>query len=429
MRRRRLTRLAGVLPFVLSFCLAAQNLAPVITVDHGPNAAEQQAKPYVVMVSLDGFRYDYARKYGAKHLLALGAQGAAATQGMIPSYPSLTFPNHYTLVTGLYPEHHGIVANNFYDPVRKQRYAMTDPATNGDGSWYGGVPLWVLAEKQGMRSACFYWPGSEAEIAGKRPTYYLKFDDHFPDAKRIEQVIAWLRMPAAQRPHFITLYYSNVDHAGHEYGPDSAQTAAAVEHVDQLVGDLWAGLARLELQVDLIVVSDHGMEREQGPWIDLDKYTDLANFTTVGSLLYPNSEAAAAKAYQELKIKSDAFTVYRRKRVPAAFNYDSNAREGDPVIVANGPYAIRAHAPGSGAPDRPPDAGVHGYDPRAMKSMRAIFIAVGPDIRPGSALQPFENVNVYPLVARILGLNAPKVDGSLNVLSKILNNAAVEEEP
>jgi alkaline phosphatase D len=418
-----------MLPFVLSLCLAGQSIAPVITVDHGPNAAEQQAKPYVVMVSLDGFRYDYARKYGAKHLLALGAQGAAATQGMIPSYPSLTFPNHYTLVTGLYPEHHGIVANNFYDPARKQRYAMSDPATNGDGSWYGGVPLWVLAEKQGMRSACFYWPGSEAEIAGQRPTYYLKFDDHFPDAERIEQVIAWLRMPAAQRPHFITLYYSNVDHAGHEYGPDSAQTAAAVEYVDQLIGDLWTKLARLELQVDLVVVSDHGMEREQGPWIDLDKYADLTNFTTVGSLLYPNSEAAAAKAYQELKIRSDAFTVYRRKRVPAAFDYDSNPREGDPVIVANGPYAIRAHAPASGAPDRPPDVGVHGFDPRIMKSMRGIFIAVGPDIRPGSTLQPFENVNVYPLVAKILGLNAPKVDGSLNVLSKILNNPAIDEVP
>ena len=147
---------------------------------------------------------------------------------MIPSYPSLTFPNHYTLVTGLYPEHHGIVANSFYDPIRKQRYSYNDPATSSDGSWYGGTPLWVLAEKQGMRSACFFWPGSEAEIDGGRPTYYLKFDDHFPDAKRIEQVIAWLRMPAGQRPHFITLYYSNVDHAGHQYGPDSPQTAAAV---------------------------------------------------------------------------------------------------------------------------------------------------------------------------------------------------------
>jgi predicted AlkP superfamily pyrophosphatase or phosphodiesterase len=415
------------LGLLLLFCLRLS--AQVITVDHGPNAEAQQAKPYVVMVSLDGFRYDYARKYGAKHLLQLGAQGAMASEGMIPSYPSLTFPNHYTLVTGLYPEHHGIVANSFYDPVRKQQYSYRDAATARDGSWYGGVPLWSLAEKEGMRSACFFWPGSEAEIAGERPSYYLKFDDHFPDEQRIDQVIAWLRLPAGQRPHFITLYYSTVDHAGHQYGPESPQTASAVAHVDQLMGDLEAKLAHLELPIDLIVLSDHGMEREQGDWINLDKYTDLAAFITVGPLLYPSSEAAAEKAYQGLKIKSDAFTVYRRKRVPAVLHYDSNAREGDPVIVPNGPFAIRAHPPEGGAPDHPPEMGVHGYDPRAMKSMRAIFIAVGPDIRPGSKLEPFENVNVYPLVAKILGLHAPQVDGSLNVLSKILRNPAGEDTP
>src|ERR1700759_3913046 len=261
--------------------LLAQEITPVITVDHGPNAPEQRQKHYVVMVSLDGFRYDYAKKYGAKHILAIGAKGASAPEGMIPSFPSLTFPNHYTLVTGLYPEHHGIVANSFYDPEQKQTYSYRDPKTVTDGSWYGGTPLWVLAEQQGMRSACFFWPGSEAEIAGKRPTYYLKFDDRFPDEKRIDQVVAWLRLPPEQRPHFITLYYSTVDHAGHQYGPDSPQTAAAVQHVDQLVGTLWANLAQLHLPIDLIVVSDHGMEREQGPWIDLSSYADLKNFTTV----------------------------------------------------------------------------------------------------------------------------------------------------
>jgi predicted AlkP superfamily pyrophosphatase or phosphodiesterase len=188
------------------------------------------------------------------------------------------------------------------------------------------------------------------------------------------------------------------------------------------MGDLWAALAKLQLPVDLIVLSDHGMEREQGPWIDLDQYADLTNFTTVGSLLYPNSEAAAEKAYQALKIKTDAFTVYRNKRVPAALHYAGNDREGDPVIVANGPYAIRAVAPAAGAADRPPDLGMHGYDPGAMKSMRALFLAVGPDIRPRSTLEPFENVNVYPLVARILGLQAPQVDGTVNILSSILKN-------
>ncbi len=421
-------RLAAWFFLALSLPLAAQAVGPVITVDHGPNTGSAQSKPYVVLVSVDGFRYDYLQKYNAKHLQALAAQGATAPQGMIPSYPSLTFPNHYTLVTGLYPEHHGIVANSFYDPMRKQRYSFYDPATNADGSWYGGTPLWVLAEKQGMRSACFFWPGSEAKIDGERPTYYLKFDDSFADDKRIEQVIAWLRMPPAQRPHFITLYYSTVDHAGHAYGPGSPQIAAAVAHVDELMGNLWSQLSRLQLPVDLIVLSDHGMEQEQGPWIDLDQYTNLANFITVGALLYPNSEAAAEKAYQELKIKTDAFTVYRRNRVPAALHFDSNAREGDPVVVANGPYAIRAQGAAAGAADRPPETGMHGFDPRVVKSMRALFIALGPDIQPKSTLEPFENVNVYPLVANLLGLNAPKVDGNINVLSKILKSPPPEPE-
>jgi hypothetical protein len=145
--------------------------------------------------------------------------------------------------------------------------------------------------------------------------------------------------------------------------------------------------------------------------------------------LYASSEAAAERAYQGLKIKSDAFTVYRRKRVPAVLHYDGNARAGDPVIIPNGPFAIRARPPEAGVADRPPAVGEHGYDPRVVKSMRALFLAMGPDIRSGSQLKPFENVNVYPLVAKILGLHPPPVDGSLNVLSKILKNDAPEDAP
>ncbi len=157
-----------------------QTVSTVISVDHGPNASQQLSKPYVILVSLDGFRYDYAKKYHADHLLALATQGASAPEGMLPSYPSITFPNLYTVVTGLYPEHHGIVANGFYDPVRKEAYSYRDAKSVGDGTWYGGTPLWVLAEQQGMRSACFFWVGSEADIQGVRPTYYLKFDGKFP---------------------------------------------------------------------------------------------------------------------------------------------------------------------------------------------------------------------------------------------------------
>ncbi len=396
---------------------------PVIHVDHGPNALLQQQKHYVVLVSLDGFRWDYAKKYNAKNLLSIASHGASAPQGMIPAYPSVTFPNHYTLVTGLYPEHHGIVSMTFYNEDHTRRYSFNDPASSGDGSWYGGTPLWVLAEQQGMRAACFFWPGSEAAIGGVRPSYYLHYSDKFPNAARVDQVLDWLKLPEADRPHFITLYYADVDHAGHEYGPDSPQTRAAVVEVDSMVGKLRAGLAALHLPVDLVVVSDHGMIKEQGPWIDLDKYADLSKFTTAGSLLYANSDADAQKAYEQLKIADANFKVYRRQNVPKELHYDANAREGDPVIVSNEPVAIRAHAPDAGRPDHAPNAGSHGFDPQQFPEMRAIFYAEGPDVRRGVQLKPFENINVYPFITDILGLEHPPVDGSSTVLSPALRGA------
>ncbi len=420
---RRL-RLLPLLFLALLCAVHAQPGSPVVTVDHGPNAAAQQSKHYVVLVSLDGFRYDYAKKYGARHLLAMATHGASAPEGMIPSYPSLTFPNHYTLVTGLYPEHHGIVGNQFYDPQRKETYSYRDPKTNLDGSWYGGTPLWSLAEKQGMRSACFFWPGSEAEIAGERPTYYLHYDDHFPDDKRIDQVIAWLKLPAEQRPHFITLYYPEVDHAGHDYGPDSPQTAEAVRHLDGLMGTLETDLKALDLPIDLIIVSDHGMVKIQGSWIDLDQFAPLDGLTTVGSYLYAPNEASTHAVYQKLKAADAAFVVYRRGNVPAELHFNSNPREGDPIIVARGPYAIRAHGPSANHEDRAPTPGNHGYDPTMMPEMKAVFYAEGPDIRAGVKLKPFENVNVYPLIVQLLGLDSPPVDGSFGVLSGVLKDSA-----
>ena len=407
--RTRASRVALILIFAV--CAAgicsAQSIAPVVEIPNPPNAVEQQAKHYVVLVSLDGFRYDYAEKYGAKNILRIAVRGASAPQGMIPAYPSVTFPNHYSIVTGLYPEHHGIVANNFYDPARKERFAVSNPKNAVDGSWYGGTPLWVLAEKQGMRAASFFWPGSEAEIQGKRPSYYLAYDNKFPDEKRVDQVIAWLRLPPEQRPHFITLYYANTDHAGHEYGPDAPETAQAVRIVDEMMAKLQDGIADTGLPVDLIVLADHGMETVQGGWVALDKWADLSQSETSGSLLYAKSEEGAEKLYKSLLGVSDAFKVYRRAQVPAYLHYSSNAREGDPVVVPTGPYAIVAHDPSSNGNVRVPARGNHGYDARMMPSMKAIFYAEGPDIRAGATLGPFENVNVYPLIAKILGLQIP----------------------
>src|ERR1700721_1698495 len=183
---------------------AALNPAlPLTHTDNGPNSPAAQKAHYLVLVSLDGFRWDYAERDGATNLLALGKQGVWAPQGMLPSFPSLTFPNHSTIVTGLYPEHHGLVANGFYDEQKQARYAINNTQAVTDGSWYSGVPLWSLAESQGMRTACLFWPGSEAKIAGFQPTYYLKFDDKIDDTARIEQVLEWLGLPEADRPLFL----------------------------------------------------------------------------------------------------------------------------------------------------------------------------------------------------------------------------------
>ncbi len=419
---------------VLSVALSARSqepalnpALPLVHTDNGPNSAAAQQAHYLVLVSLDGFRWDYARRDGATHLLALGKHGVWAPQGMLPSFPSLTFPNHFTVVTGLYPEHHGLVANSFFDETKGARYAINDPAVVTDGSWYTGVPLWSLAEAQGMRTACIFWPGSEAEIAGHRPTWYARFDsktqatDEVQQA-RIDDALALLRLPDADRPHFITIYYSEPDHEGHEHGPDAPQTKAAVLKMDAMVGKLKTALDSTHLPIDLVVISDHGMVKVEGPWITLDKFVDLTGFEAVGQLLYAKNEEDRVRVYNKLKQASSQFVAYRRKDVPAGLHYNQNPREGDPVIIATGPFAIRAHEPPPGKPDNPPSTGAHGYDPQMMPQMKASFFAAGPDIVAGKTVAPFENVNLYPWMAHMLGLAPGKNDGSLNILAGTLRD-------
>lgn len=416
--------IAAIALALLAVCGLAwtQDRVPVAVTDHGDNSAAQQNKPYIILVSLDGFRYDYAQRYGGRNLLALGNRGASAPQGMIPTFPSVTFPNHYSIVTGLYPENHGIVGNSFYDPALRQRFVYTDRRASADGSWYGGVPLWVLAEREGMRTACLFWPGAEGAIGGVRPTYNVFFDPRIPNDTRIDQVVAWLRLPPEKRPHFITLYYGDVDTAGHATGTNSAETAAAVRQLDGVIARLVAAVALVRLPVDIVVVSDHGMINTQGPWINLQQYVDLKGVETVGSMLYPPDEATAARLYAKLKGASDKFVVYRRSDVPAHLHFSHNARIGDPVVVPTGPYLIRAI--GSNDPKEVPPKGMHGYDPATMPEMRGIFYAAGPDIRPGVKVAPFENVNIYPLLAKILGLEIGQIDGNLSVLQQVLRATA-----
>jgi predicted AlkP superfamily pyrophosphatase or phosphodiesterase len=400
---------------------------PLVHVENGQNSPAAEMAHYVVLVSLDGFRWDYAKHDRAVNLLELGKKGVWAPEGMMPSFPSLTFPNHFTIVTGLYPEHHGLVANTFYDETKHARYAISDAKAVQDGSWYSGVPLWSLAESQGMHAACLFWPGSEAEIAGRRPSWYAVFDNKTQatdevEKARIDDAVALLKMPEGDRPHFITVYYSEPDHEGHEYGPDAPETKAAALKMDAMIGKLKKALDATKLPIDLIVVSDHGMAKEEGGWINLDDFADLSGFETAGPLLYGKSEEDRVRVYNKLKQASSQFVAYRRKDVPAGLNYNQNPREGDPVVIATGPYAIRAHKPQGDRPDNPPEPGMHGFDPHKIPEMKASFFAAGPDIVAGKTVAPFENVNLYPWIAHMLGLQTPKIDGSLNILAGTLRD-------
>jgi len=413
MQLRRLACLA-----LLSAIACAQGLTPVVHVANPPNLTAQQSKHYVVLVSLDGFRYDYGKEYGTPSLDKMAADGASTPEGMFPSYPSITFPNHYTLVTGLRPEHHGIAAMSFYDPFRKETYSYSDSKTNGDGSWYQGTPLWVLAEEQGMRSACMFWPGSEAAIQGVRPTFYLHYDDNLDYKIRVDQVIAWLKLPAAERPHFITLYYPQPDHNGHTFGPDAPETRDAVHHVDDMIGLLREGIKATGLPVDLIVTADHGMIKTDQQPVVLDQFANLDHFKTDGQYLYADTEADAEKAYEEFKAHlSPKFDVYRRLDLPERLHINATALLGDPVAVAKGPYQLYAHAP-----RRTPNIGSHGFDPYAVPQMKAIFYAEGPDIAKGVKLKSFDNVDVFPFIVKLLALDAPPVDGTLAPLAPALKH-------
>jgi alkaline phosphatase D len=345
---------------------------------------------------------------------------------MLPSYPSLTFPNHFTIVTGLYPEHHGLVANSFLDPASGKRYSIGNSQAVTDSSFYSGTPLWSLAESQGMHAACLYWPGSEAKIAGFRPSWYAQFSKTESTAEvqqaRIDDAVALLRLPPDQRPHFITIYYSEPDHEGHEFGPDAPETRAAERKVDGLVGKLKAALDSTHLPIDLVVVSDHGMVHEDGDWVTLDQFADLTGFDTAGPLLYGKTEEDRERVYNQLKRVSAQFVVYRLKNVPADLEINQNPREGDPVVIATGPYPIRAHALPADSPNQSPEPGMHGFDPRKVPQMKASFFAAGPDIVKGKTVAPFENVNLYPWLAHLLGLTPPSNDGSLNILAGTLRD-------
>jgi predicted AlkP superfamily pyrophosphatase or phosphodiesterase len=388
------------------------------------SASDDEAPAALVLVSIDGLRADYAERFDAPTLERLAAGGVRA-RALVPVFPSKTFPNHYTLVTGLWPEHHGIVSNTILDAATGDTFRIGDPLLD-DSRWWGGEPLWATVQRQGGRAATMFWPGSEAEIGGVRPTYWMPYDASLPGEERVATVLGWLDLPEVERPSLVTLYFSAVDSAGHAHGPFADEVGAALAEVDGHLGALVRGLAErgLEERVDLVVLSDHGMaplDHDRlivlDDWIDAERLHVIEASTILG-IHVPAREAGSIDA---LVAELDAvphLSVWRREAIPERLHLRGHPRTPSVVGLADeGWRIVRRESLERVRSGRP--GGAHGYDP-ALPSMRGVFVARGPSFRAGLVSEPFENVHVYALLCAALGVEPAPGDGSLDAVRHLL---------
>jgi predicted AlkP superfamily pyrophosphatase or phosphodiesterase len=391
----------------------------------------QEKEPILILISLDGFRHDYVERFQPENLSRFIAEGTAA-KGLIPSFPTKTFPNHYTIATGMLPEHHGLVDNAFYEPAKDQVYTMGNRDIVQDGYWYGGTPIWVLAEQQGIKAASYFFVGTEAPIQGVRPSYYYDYDGGVPNLTRIAKVFDWLRLPEVDRPRLITLYFSDMDDTGHRYGPNNdLELKKTLDRLDHELGALFEGLESFDLPIHVVLVSDHGMmEVKQENLILLEDLTEGIKGRVVnnGALAHLHLENPKEKeqVIQVLLSRNPNLTI---DDLSTTENYSDLAafpqRKGDLLILPKEGYYLtdvkgKVRYQSNAARFQTQVFGEHGYTPR-YKDMRGIFYAKGPMIKVGLEIEPFQNIHIYPLLCRILNLPLPEnLDGKAAVLEPIL---------
>ncbi len=382
-------------------------------------AQVKDLKPTIILISLDGFRYDYFEKYAPPTLNKLAKEGVRA-KWMIPSFPTKTFPNHYTVATGLYPSHHGIIENNIWDFGTTFSLGKREEVQNS--RWWLGEPVWVTAEKQNLKAGAFFFPGTEAEIAGRRPTFWKEYDGKIPNNDRVDQFLAWIDLPPPERPRLYTLYFSDVDDAGHGYSPDSEETRKAVLTVDENVRRLMDGLKarKIEKKVNVIIVSDHGMAAvDQKNAVVMDDYLDSAKterILTTGEIwqIFPK-DGLEDQILDGLKAIQHAI-CWRKSEIPERLHYRDSPRIAPIVCSAEEGWFMTSRERYENQKKRADFGrmrGAHGYDNK-YESMRAIFVGHGKAFKRRKKFDAFENIHVYELMCKILGITPAKNDGDLN---------------
>jgi predicted AlkP superfamily pyrophosphatase or phosphodiesterase len=376
-----------------------------------PAPAPQTRSRTVIVLGFDGFARRYLDSDSAPALHALARSGVTTAGGMIPSFPTVTFSNFYALATGLYPDHSGIVNNRFYDPAYDSEFVYKDPIAR-EAHWWGGEPIWVTVEKQGARAGTMFWVGSDAAIDGTHPSLWHSYDRTVAFSARVDTLLAWLDLPAAERPRLLMGYFEEPDMQGHRHGPDGAETREAVLRVDSALARLVSGLEsrRVYDSMDVIVVADHGMSAiSPERVVYLDDVVDSASVDVVN--ITPNLMISAKDGDNDALLarlkKLPHLAVWKKQDVPARLHYGTSPRITPIVGIVDDGWMIGwRHA-------KPYDAGgEHGYD-NAAPSMRALFLAHGPDFRAGSTIAEFPNVDVYDLLARLLGIAPARNDGTL----------------
>ncbi|MCF6170534.1 MAG: ectonucleotide pyrophosphatase/phosphodiesterase [Bacteroidales bacterium] len=370
------------------------------------------------MLSLDGFRWDYPERANTPVLDSLKKAGVMAAS-LKPSFPTKTFPNHYTLATGLYPDHHGLVLNRFYATDLKRDYALSDRSAVTDGAFYGGDPLWNLAERQGVTTATLFWVGASAAIDGNRPSHWSVYKEDLTMGDRIDSLVHWLGLPEAQRPHLVMWYYHEPDLTSHIYGPESIELVDEVEKLDSFLGNFFTAMRKLPVfdQLNFIITSDHGMaELSPDRQVLLDHYVDTADLEIIngGNPVY-NFKVKTGKineVFSQLK-EAPHLQVWMHDSLPERLHYGTNPRSQDLTLVADPGWSVYwSWKIGQ-------SKGTHGYD-NDLKDMHAIFYAAGPAFKKGYLQPTFENVDIYPLVSKIMELNPGEVDGKLEHVGGML---------